>query len=143
MDPTLDPNAIGLLRSSVNKKTQEGLRDESCRTYAVYACRLDSDQSFAGGKRGFGHLFELEDGFDGTLLREPESVHGGPEHRYVKERIGAMVLYRSPNLSSQSRSENQVSRAHSKTLLILDFFAQQMFSGGPKHWNPFQTPLKI
>ena len=38
-------------------------------------------------------MLELEYGFDGTLLRESESVHGGPEHRDVEGRIGAIVFY--------------------------------------------------
>ena len=40
-------------------------------------------------------MLELEYGFDGTLLREPESVHGGSEHRGEEGGIGAMVLNRS------------------------------------------------
>jgi hypothetical protein len=38
-------------------------------------------------REGFGHLLELEHGFDGTLLCESESVHGGPEHRDVKREL--------------------------------------------------------
>ena len=40
-------------------------------------------------------MLELEYGFDGTLLCEPESVHGGSEHRGEDEGIDAMVLNRS------------------------------------------------
>jgi len=66
-------------------------RDKPSRTYAVYARGLDPDQSFATGEGGFGYLLEFEYGFDGTLLCEPESVHGGSEHRGEEAGIDAMV----------------------------------------------------
>ena len=82
----MNPNAIGLSNDRSAKRreaTQEGLRDKPYRTYAVYARGPDSDQSFASGEGGSGYLLELEDGFDGTLLRKSEGVHGGSKHRCV------------------------------------------------------------
>ena len=112
----MDPNTIGLSQPSVSKR-QRNARDKPRRTYAVYARRLDSDQSLAASEGGLGYLLELEYGFDSTLLCEPEGVHGGSEHRGEGEEIDAMVLNRSPS-SEVLRGEMLVLFASRAVILV-------------------------